>query len=523
MVAQFLGLKLRLLANTFRRSPWQIVGIVIAFLYGFGAATVAVLGLTGLRLVDAETARSIVVVAGSIVVLGFLLVPLAFGVDDTLDPRRFSLFGLPTAKLSSLLLLTALVSVPSLVITVVALAQIVTWSRDGLGTFVALLSAVVIVATCVVGSRVTTSLAAFLLATRRAREISGLVALIALVCFSPAVAVLATVDWAEEGFAVLGRIADVAGWTPIGAAWAAPADVATGAVGDGILKLLIGALTVAGLWLGWRALVSVMMVSPERSGYSRDYRTLGWFDSLPSSPLWAIAARSLTYWMRDPRYRSQLVIVPLLPIMLVIPFLVVDVYWRNLALLPLPVMCLFLSWLVHNDVAFDNSAVWLHVASNTSGVADRIGRIIPVLLLGLPLVAVGAPVSAAFYGDGSVLLSMIGVCSCILLSGLGFASLISARFPYPVVQPGDSPFSQPQASGGTATILQGLAFLATALVTMPALLIALAGLADPDSLPLLALVVGAGTGVIVLTLGVWGGAKIFERRGPELLAFTLSN
>ena len=30
MVAQFLGLKLRLMANTFRRSPWQVVGIVLA-------------------------------------------------------------------------------------------------------------------------------------------------------------------------------------------------------------------------------------------------------------------------------------------------------------------------------------------------------------------------------------------------------------------------------------------------------------------------------------------------------------
>lgn len=523
MVAQFLGLKLRLLANTFRRSPWQIVGIVIAVVYGFGAAAVAVLGLTGLRVVDAETARSIVVVFGSLVIVGFLLVPLAFGVDDTLDPRRFSLFGLPTSRLASLLILTALVSVPSLVITVVALAQIVTWSRDGTSTVIALLSAALIVATCVLGARVTTSLAAFLLATRRAREISGLVALVALVCLSPAIAILATFDWADDGLVVLGGIADVAGWTPIGAAWAAPADAATGAVGDGVLKLLIAAASVLLLWLAWRALVAIMMVSPERTGYSREYRGLGWFDRLPTTPLWVVAARSLTYWVRDPRYRSQLVIVPLLPIVLVIVFLVVDVYWRNLALLPLPVMCLFLSWLVHNDVAFDNSAVWLHVASNTSGVADRVGRIIPVLVLGVPLIAVGAPLSALFYGDQSVILSMVGVCSSILLAGLGFASLISARFPYPVVQPGDSPFSQPQASGGAATFLQGLAFLATGLVTVPALVIGLMGLVDGGSLPLLSLGVGLGTGLLVLLVGIWGGARIFERRGPELLAFTLRN
>lgn len=523
MVAQFLGLKLRLLANTFRRSPWQIVGIVIAMIYGFGAAAVAVLGLAGLRLADVDVARSVVVVFGSIVVLGFLLVPLAFGVDDTLDPRRFSLFGLPTSRLASLLLLTALVSVPSVVIMVVALTQVITWSRGALPTFLALVGAVVIVATCVLGARVTTSLAAFLLATRRAREVSGLVALIALVCLSPAVAILATVDWANQGLAVLGRIADVASWTPLGAVWASPADAANGNAGDGILKLSIAVVFVGVLWVTWRSLVGAMLVSPEREGHSRNYRGLGWFDRIPTSPVGVVAARSLTYWARDPRYRSQLVIIPLLPIILVIVFLVVGVYWRNLALLPLPIMCLFLSWLVHNDVAFDNTAIWLHVASNTSGFADRVGRIVPVLLLGVPLIVIGAPISAALYGDSSVILSMVGVCSCILFAGLGFASAISARFPYPVVRPGDSPFSQPQASGGSASFLQGLAFFATTALTAPALLLGLFGLADHGSLPMLSLIVGLGTGLAVLALGVWGGAKIFERRGPELLAFTLRN
>ena len=37
MVAQFLRLKLRLLANIFRRSPWQVVGIVIGLVYGVEA------------------------------------------------------------------------------------------------------------------------------------------------------------------------------------------------------------------------------------------------------------------------------------------------------------------------------------------------------------------------------------------------------------------------------------------------------------------------------------------------------
>ena len=39
MVAQFLGLKLRLMVNAFRRSPWQVFGLVVGVVYG-GVITV---------------------------------------------------------------------------------------------------------------------------------------------------------------------------------------------------------------------------------------------------------------------------------------------------------------------------------------------------------------------------------------------------------------------------------------------------------------------------------------------------
>ena len=45
MVAQFLGLKLRLLANTFKRSPWQIAGITIALVYGLATSAFVVASL----------------------------------------------------------------------------------------------------------------------------------------------------------------------------------------------------------------------------------------------------------------------------------------------------------------------------------------------------------------------------------------------------------------------------------------------------------------------------------------------
>jgi len=58
---------------------------------------------------------------------------------------------------------------------------------------------------------------------------------------------------------------------------------------------------------------------------------------------------------------------------------------------------------------------------------------------------------------------------------------------------------------------------------LPALLFALQGSFHPGvgGWPLASLLVGAGMGVAILTLGVLWGGLIFTRRAPELLAFTL--
>ena len=521
MVAQFLGLKVRLLSNLLRRSPWQVVGMAIALLYGLGAAAVVMLGLVSLRFVDVDLARSIVVVGGSLVVLGFLLVPLVFGADDTLDPRAFSLLGMPNRRLAVGLAAAAFVGVPALVMALIGLAQIVTWSRGPLPLLLAVIGAVLIVVSCVLSARVTTSIATLLLSTRRAREATGLISLVVLAALSPLVAIMVTVDWATQGVPVLASIAEVAAWTPLGAVWAAPADAANGDTGTALLHLLIAIAFVVVLWMAWRLLVKLMLVTPERTSRSREYSGLGWFSRMPATPAGAIAARSLTYWARDMRYRSALLIVPIVPAVMIGVLSVGGVPLNLLALLPVPVMCFFLAWsTVHNDVAFDNTAVWLHVAANTKGTDDRIGRLVPPLALGLVVILVGAPLSAWAYGSPEVMFSVIGVGVSVLLVGLGLSSVISAAFPYPAVHPGDSPFAQPQSSATGASWVQALSLLGVLALSAPAGILAVLGILYGSTWHILALVVGIGTGVIVLVAGVVGGGAIFTRRAPELLAFT---
>lgn len=527
MVALVLGLKLRLLSNTLRRGAWQRAGAMIAVVLVLAAGSTGVSLLVGSRDAAVADARVGVVLLGSLLVLGCLLLPLIVGADDPLDPRSFRLYGIRPGRLATSLAAAGVLGLPGAVVAAMAVSQVAAWSRGPLPVLLALLGVPLVIVTCALAARVSTSIASFVLAGRRARESTGIAALVALVCVSPAVALFGSAGRAGDGSAVLLRLTDVLGWTPFGAVWSAPADAAAGHPAEAIGKCVLAGAFAMLLWLAWRGLVGAML----RSSDSVPSRTrqrmpagLGWFASLPATPLGAITARSLTYWARDARYRVPLAIIPVVPVVVVLALMVGGVDLRLLTLLPLPVMALFLSWTTHNDIALDNTAIWLHVASAAAGVADRLGRIVPTLVLGVILVGVGAPLTALAFGDGRVLPSVIGVSGCIVLSGPGIGSLVSARLPYPAVRPGDSPFSQPQATGSaTSALIQGLSFLTTVLFSVPPLVFALFGLQHGGGLPWVSLAVGIGIGVLTLIGGVRAGGAVFDRRGPEILAFTLRN
>ncbi|PVZ94853.1 hypothetical protein DDQ50_08555 [Amnibacterium flavum] len=512
-----------MLGNAFKRSPWQIFGLIVGIVYGVGIAFFAVVALIGLRFADPDIARNSLIIAGSVVVLGFTLVPLVLGIDDTLDPRRFALFGIDNRRLAVGLIVAAMISIPSLAITAIALASVITWTRDVGTTLIALVSALAIVATCVLASRVTTSVAAYVLSTRRAREFTALVGILVIVMISPVVIILSEVDWGRDGARMLGSIADGLAWTPLGAVWAAPGDAATGEWGLAFLHLLIALATVGLLWLAWQGLLARMLVTPEREGRAKKYEGLGWFDRLPANPGGAIAARTATYWLRDPRYRNSLFIIPISAIALTIPFVVVGVPHHVVALVPVPVFALLLGWSVHNDVAYDNTAVWLHVASGTRGRADRLGRLFPALVIGIPVIVAGSFFAAWYADDWSLAGALIGVGIALLFSGFGLSSVSSARFPYPVVRPGDGAFSQPQNTGATMALAQSIIFVSSVILSLPTIGLAALGFFYGGDWYMWALLAGVGTGLLVLIGGVALGSRIFSRRGPEMLASALLN
>ncbi|MBF4604831.1 ABC transporter permease [Curtobacterium sp. VKM Ac-2884] len=523
MVAQLLRLRADLLAGEVRGSARRSVFVVLGSLVGLLAAVFVATQTVALRSADPDTARAVTVPVGTLIAFAFTVVPLVVGRSDQLDPRRFAVFGIGRRGLAIGLVVAGLIGVPVIGVVVVAVAQSIAWARDAGTGVLAVIGGLLAIATCALLVRVCCTVGSRLIGPHRSRDAGWLVALVIIVLAIPAVSLLLRVDWLDPEGTEMQRVADVAGWTPWGAAWAVPAEVASGHVGTGFLKLLVAIAVVALLTWAWWALVGRALDTVDGRTRTRRYQGLGWFDRLGSTPVAAVAARALTYWVRDPRYRTSYLIILFVPLV-VIPLGVAGVPWHWTALVPLPLMALIAGFLPHNDVSYDNTAVWLHVASGAPGWSDRLGRVVPVLVVGVPAIVAGSAVSAWLFDDWTVFPLLIGVSASALLSGLGLSSIVSVLLPYPTVRPGDHPFQQPQAAGVTATVAQSMMVIGIVLCTVPAAWLAvLAFVRGAEPWSMLTLAVGIGVGVVVLVIGIFAGGRLFDRRGPDLLAAAQRN
>lgn len=497
--------------------------MAVGLLYALAVGVAVVAAFLALRSATAELAHITIAVLGSLITLGFALLPLAFGADDTMEPRRFALFGIPVNKLAVALGLSGLVSIPAVLLVVAAIAQIGTWARGPLPLLFAVGSAVLIVPTCVLAARLSSAIAALTLDSHRSRDAAGVAVVGLLALVVPVLVVAASVDWDRFIRPVVRTVAGVMQWTPFGAVWSMPGQAAIGHLDRALIQLGIAVATVLVLLVAWRLVLGVLLYRPQRERVPRVYVGLGLIGRLPATAGWAVAARSFSYWMRDPRYGAGLAVVPLVPILVCAILLVAGVPGQLIYWLPVPIICLFLGWTAHNDLAHDNTAFWLHVASDVDGRADRAGRLAPLLALGLPVALGGSVATAAIVRDWSILPGLIGLSLGVLLAGLGISSYVSARFPYAVVRPGDSPFAQPQRVGGDGSLIQAFSFLATIVVVLPVVGLIWLGVRVSPGYLWLALSAGLVIGVGLLGLGIVLGGRVVDRAGPELLAAAMRN
>ena len=517
MVAHLLRLKLALLRNGLRRSPWQLVGMAIAGLYALGVVSTLVIVLVLLRNAGAETAHTAVVLGGSAALVGWGVIPVvASATDMTLDPSRFSTFAVPMRQLLTGLALGGLIGIPGVATTLVALATVVTWSRDVFSALAALVGACLGVMTCVVLAKVVTTATASLAASRRFKDISALAFMVPLVLLGPIVAGVGRSVSASAGF--LPEFARTLAWTPLGAPWALGGDVASGRPAEAVVKLLVAVAVLGLLAWCWKLLLERALVTPPYAGAGkRRGGRLGLFGVLPATPAGAVMARSLTYWIRDPRYSGSLVVIPLLPVVLAFQGTQTGSY-GSLAFLA-PVSAFILAWSISADVSYDNTAFALHLATGVRGVADRLGRALACMTFALPVVLVFAIGYAAFTRNWTGLPGQLGLSLGILFTGLGLSSVVSARYTVTVPLPGDSPFKKPPGNVGQTMAVQFVGMLVLMVLVLPeAVLLAAQAITGNVLFGWLNLAMGIVLGLALFLAGVRLGGTWLDARGPELLA-----
>ncbi|KAA9395665.1 hypothetical protein FCK90_01210 [Kocuria coralli] len=512
------GLKARLTVATLTRSPGMIVGTILGGLWGLGVLFMIGTGLfAAAGALPPEGTRATAVLVGAAATVAWWVAAIASGrADATLHASQFALFPLPRKGIALGQVLGALVGIAGPFTLVGLLLYTAVWRLDATAwvTAVVLLPAGWLL--MVVGNRCFTALAERLAAKRRVGEILTLLLLVLLMLTGPILTGLFT--GVESLGARIYTVTDVVAWTPVGALWAVPADVAAGAWLPALARTGIAAVTLAALLWLWRGALGKSLENATGAVVSGGGRSqvkgAGLFDRLPARPWAAVAARCLTYWVKDPRYSGSLVVVPVMFVL----FWFMSGGGGGLWFFAGPLVGLLMAYTISGDVAYDHKGFALHILTGVPGWADRLGRVVGMLLPGIPLTALGVLLAAGFSDAWELLPAMIGVSALALLGGAGLSSVMSARYTYPVPLPGQSPFKTPQGFTVLNVLIQFVALTLMGVLTLPALIPFVIQLVTGSAAAgVISLLVGVIAGPLLCAGGIWLGGRWIEARAPELL------
>lgn len=537
MVATLVRLRLALLGHTLRREGWRVVVLVAGALWALASIPSVLGGMVWLAGQPVDLTHDVLVVAGTVLVLGWAVVPLVVpGLDDSLEITRFATFGLPARRLVPGLLVSALVGVPTLFTLMVSLGPVIAWvgggavsDTSGTGRGAALLAVVlapVATLTCMLASRLSTALAGRVLGSRRSREISAVAGLAVILLAVPVVLGVSALGL-EGALERVPGIAAALGWMPWGAVWAAPAALAAGDGAGAVMRIAVALATVALGVLAWSALLDRALVSPPHRGG----QTRRGGDGIIGRPArvvlltrpdavaaLAVTRRALRYWTADPRYLSALLGAVTMPLVIVVLAGTVVDAPAAVALSIGPLMAGTIGWGRHNDVAYDGSAFWLHVVSGVPGWADRTGRAVATLVWSVPLTLLVAVLGSAVAGRTDLVPAAIGAGLGVLCAGVAISAISSAAMSYPVPAAGASPYAAPSGSLGASLVAQLVTSVATLALSTPVLLTFAAALWWHPSMAWAVLAVGVVGGAATLAGGIAVGGGVYDTRARRQLA-----
>ncbi|GEM_PF-3761669 len=342
------------------------------------------------------------------------------------------------------------------------------------------------------------------------RILSGFVMLTAAA--SLVIWIIFGVNWASPSGS-FNTLLEILGWLPVGIGAGAALDTSGATdvfrIAPLVFYMLLAVISIAVL------LFATWHMHPHRSRSAQE-ADFGAFEFLPGSSAGIIAGRALTYWARDPRYWLSLIITIPLIFLVIGLFAFAGVPSPEIFQVFTPLLALFIAWSIHNDIAFDHSAFWVHVSSLISGRDDRLGRVIAVLLFGIPAIILASAFVGSVGQSFGYFFSQLGLGFAVLLGGLGVSSVSSVMAPYPATYPGASAFTQPQNQGGEAFYRQMWSILLCAAMVLPPLTAAIIfGTTGPESFAVF--VIGLAVGGIALIYGIRIGGETLDKRRITVL------
>ena len=530
-----LRLKWTLWKRSYRKNIGKLIGTSIGALYALGGLAGLVFLFLGTTLWagEGELFPQIVRGLGAVTVLVWFLIPVfAFGLDDTLDPRAFALFPRSAKELQPGMFAAAALSLPSIftllaigIATAFELLWLIVFGQGAgwivLGALALIPANLAGLALCLLLPRAWFAHSASRTSSRKGRELGGILGFMvmfgAIYAFSLTAQRIEDLDtaWVREQ---LPRAVDVLAWTPLGALFSVPMDLAEGRVLTALLRALIGAATIVVVWLWWRRSIDLSLTSAltgdASSGQAKVSPLVPRF--VPVGPFGAVMGKALRYWRRDTRYLAALGIYPVVIVFFVaMGFITPEA--RPMMLGMAVFMCAMTGLSVSNEFGFDGPASWVNIVTGLPARANLLGRIAAIAVLMVPAVVVITIGLPLLFGLPHLIpMTLLGALGA-MLAGWGTSMVAGVMLPYPSSPPGTNPMKDKSASSSNAMLSMGISMVA---VFVPMLLPLGVGIwgAVTDSLVLitvagaLALVIG----VVVLLVGLRIASVRLEARYPNI-------
>ncbi len=523
MVATLLRLRFRVLGNQLTSSVWQLIGFILGMLWAAFALLLVWAGVIAVGFAGLDVLRLVVTGGGAVLLLGWTLGPvLIAGVDTTLDPDKLAPFPISTDRMMVALTAAGLTGIPGIATAAGALSVVGGYLHWPLAALAALVCVPVGVLTCVIASRLIAALMSGAGGNRRIRELVGGIAFLLVILIGPIFAgvsglIRAGVDSGPDPLAQLQGVVAAVSWTPLAAAWAVPGEIAAGAWLAALGKFAVAVATPALLWWLWRRILVASQGAPVRQS-SRRVKSgkLGWFGRLPTGATGGSWARSQTYWLHDPRYLRQLLVVPIFPVLMLV-YSGGDTSSPVFAFSAVIVAFVF-AVVPYVDVSYDGTAFATVLATGVRGRSDRAGRMLAATLIAVPALVVVAVATTALSGSWPLLPAVLGASLGLVLTGFGVCAVSSAMMVVPVAAPGDSPFKRvPGTTAVMGFLMFGIWLLILVLGSPAVVLAIIAAVTGAQVFSWASLVVGIVLGTAFLVAGILVGGRVFDRHAPELL------